>query len=221
MISWLRSMHDSLKDRSYRRSFILGWLLLFASVIVSYYAGIYATKSASNAVTDIVLSNVPVFDLDGVFLFGPVVFWLFVTVVSAIEPRRIPFMLKSIALFVVVRSAFIVLTHIGPFPTHFLDNMNPTSVITSFMFGGDLFFSGHTGLPFLVALIYWDQVWLRRIFVASAVFFGVVVLLAHLHYSIDVLSAFFITYSIYHIAIFFFKKDYELFLGKPPTLPAE
>jgi hypothetical protein len=35
--------------------------------------------------------------------------------------------------------------------------------------------------------------------------------LAHLHYSIDVLSAFFITYTISHIACVFFKKDLLLF----------
>ena len=35
--------------------------------------------------------------------------------------------------------------------------------------------------------------------------------MAHFHYSIDVLSAFFITYTIYHLARFFFEKDYLLF----------
>jgi hypothetical protein len=37
--------------------------------------------------------------------------------------------------------------------------------------------------------------------------FGVVVLLGHLHYSIDVLSAFFISYGIYRIAEIIFHKD--------------
>jgi hypothetical protein len=41
--------------------------------------------------------------------------------------------------------------------------------------------------------------------------FGVIVLLSHLHYSIDVFAAFFITYSIYHIALKLFDRDYEFF----------
>ena len=82
-----------------------------------------------------------------------------------------------------------------------------------FAFGGDLFFSGHTGLPFLMALIFWDNKYLRWIFILTSVMFATVVLLAHLHYSIDVLSAFFITYTIFHIALFLFKKDRRLFFS--------
>jgi membrane-associated phospholipid phosphatase len=78
------------------------------------------------------------------------------------------------------------------------------------MFGGDLFFSGHTGLPFLIALIYWDHKTYRIIFITLAAIFGSVALMGHLHYSIDVFAAFFITYAIYHIAMQIFKKDKDL-----------
>ncbi len=83
--------------------------------------------------------------------------------------------------------------------------------MSKFAFGGDLFFSGHTGLPFLMALVFWKKPILRYFFIASAIGFGAVVLLTHLHYSIDVLSAFFITYTIFHIAEFLFRKDRKLF----------
>ena len=79
------------------------------------------------------------------------------------------------------------------------------------MAGGDYFFSGHTGLPFLLTLLFWDNVFLRVLFFVSSIFFGVVVLLGHLHYSIDVLSAFFITYTIYHLSEAFFPKDKKMF----------
>jgi hypothetical protein len=103
---------------------------------------------------------------------------------------------------------FVSLTHIGPFPLKLELESKLLDFITS---GNDLFFSGHTGLPFLIALIFWDHIYIRRLFLVSSVVFGVVVLLAHLHYSIDVFAAFFITYSIYHISLKVFKRDYEFF----------
>ena len=75
----------------------------------------------------------------------------------------------------------------------------------------DLFFSGHTGIPFLMALMFWNYKPLRYTFLCFSLFFAVVVLLGHLHYSIDVLAAFFITYAIFDICKFFFKKDWALF----------
>jgi membrane-associated phospholipid phosphatase len=88
-----------------------------------------------------------------------------------------------------------------------------TSLFPSIFMGDDLFFSGHAGLPFLLALIFWDDVLLRTIFLGFSVLFSIVVLLGHLHYSIDVASAFFITFTIFVIAKKFFKKDWDLLNG--------
>ncbi|MDE1970286.1 MAG: hypothetical protein KGI50_01785 [Patescibacteria group bacterium] len=197
-------------NKDFLTSLGIGVVLFVISLFVNIYAGTYATVHASNAVNDIILDNIPVFNLGDVFVYGPVIFWIFVTIICIREPKRIPFVLKSIALFVFIRSFFVTLTHIGPYPTEVAINYNQ-KFVKDITFGGDLFFSGHTGLPFLMALIFWDHKYLRVIFTLTAVFFGVVVLLAHLHYSIDVLSAFFITYSISHIARVLFAHDRALF----------
>lgn len=206
----MKNYFKNFSDGDLRRSLILALILLFASLIVNFYAGIYATERASNYVTDIILSNVRTFDLDGVFVFGSWIFVAFIVYVCAKNARKAPFIIKSIALFVLIRAIFITLTHIGPFPTQVV--INPRSFINYFVFGGDLFFSGHTGLPFLLSLIFWDDKRLRYIFLATSIFFGVIVLLAHLHYTIDVLSAFFISYGIFHIAEVLFKRDMQFFL---------
>ena len=198
------------KNKDFLLSLAIGLMLLCASMVVGVYAGQYATESASSPVTDIVLNNIPVFDLDGVLFYGPFVFWAYVAFLGIKKPRRLPFIFKSVAVFVLVRSVFISLTHIGPFPDQEA-MLNPQTFLEKFMFGGDLFFSGHTGLPFLMALIFHKNKKLFVFFTLIAIFFGIVVLLAHLHYSIDVLAAFFITYTIYHIASYLFKKDKELF----------
>lgn len=203
-------------DKRYVLSFVLGLGLLVASLVISSYAVSYANDTASSPVTDIVLSNFSVRDVDGFFVNGAVVMVLFIIGVCIWNPRRIPFVLKTISVFVIVRSLFISMTHIGAFPTHAVINPDSQNLIrdfigaklySSFFLGNDSFFSGHTGLPFLLALLYWDKVWVRLIFIAFSLMFGVVVLLGHLHYTIDVLSAFFISYGVYRISRRLFKKD--------------
>lgn len=200
------------RHKGFLISVILSIALLAVSLVVNFYAGMFATEKASNSVTDIVLSNIPVFDVDGIFVYGPFVFWIFVAALCFKKLNRIPFILKSVALFVLIRSLFITLTHIGPFPSQ-ITVVGPLNIFEKLTFGGDLFFSGHTGLPFLMALVFWENVRLRVFFIAAAIFFGAIVLMAHLHYSIDVLSAFFITYTIYHIAEIMFKNDKKLFMA--------
>jgi len=180
------------------------------SLVVNFYAGVYATMSASNPVTDLILDHIPVYNIDTIFIYGPLLLWVFVALLCFNEPKKIPFVLKSVALFIIIRSVFITLTHIGPSVDGF--NLNYSSkLIRDFTFGGDLFFSAHTGLPFLMALIFGKDKRLLVLFTLTAIFFGIVVLMGHVHYSIDVLAAFFITYTIFHLSRFFFKKDWESF----------
>ena len=209
----LRPFFIHFKDEAFVQSLILSFLLLVLSLFINFYAGVYATHKASNAVTDIILSNTRVYDLDQIFIYGSWFLVLFIAFVCIKYPRKTPFILKNISLFVIIRSIFITLTHIGPFPTEII--INPRSFLNYFVFGGDLFFSGHTGLPFLLSLVFWDIRWLRRTFLSISLCFGVIVLLAHLHYTIDVLSAFFISYGICHIARVLFKKDYAHFIEEP------
>jgi hypothetical protein len=61
-----------------------------------------------------------------------------------------------------------------------------------------------------MALLYWDNKVLRTSFVALSIIFAAVVLMGHLHYSIDVLAAFFITYAIYGIAEKAFDEDMKM-----------
>ena len=188
-------------------SMIVGWAFFVVSLIINYYAGTYATEKASSSVTDIILSNTRVYDVDGMFVYGAVILVSSIALLCVFEPKRFPFILKNIALFVMVRSVFITLTHLGPFPTQ--TAVDPFNLISRFSFGGDLFFSGHTGLPFLMALSFWNNKILRYTFLVISVFFGTIVLLGHLHYTIYFLAAFFITYGIHEMSKLFFRRDYE------------
>ncbi|MFZ2205139.1 MAG: phosphatase PAP2-related protein [Candidatus Magasanikiibacteriota bacterium] len=198
------------KRREFIFSIILSMVMLTVSLFVNFYAGMYATNQASNFVTDIFLSNIRTFDVDGLFVYGGFSLFIVIGLFCVTNPKKIPFTIKSISLFVVVRSIFVSLTHLGPFPTQALVPLE--NIISYVSFTGDLFFSGHTGLPFLMSLIYWDNKIARYFFIGLSLFFGMIVLLGHLHYSIDVLSAFFITFTIFHISKTIFKKDYDVTL---------
>ena len=183
-------------------------VFFYAGLVMNFYAGTYAMEEASGSVTDIILSNTRTYDVDGLFVYGSYALFLFILFLTLRKLNQMPFIGQTIALFVMIRSLFITLTHVGPFPTQIAIDSNLLSRVS---FGGDLFFSGHTGLPFLMALIFWDVLLLRYTFLTISIAFGIIVLLGHLHYSIDVVSAFFITYGIFHIALKLFKKDYALF----------
>jgi hypothetical protein len=207
---WSQKWKDIITNKDFLKSVFIAFIFLLISLYINFRAGNYATEKASLPVTDIILSNIRVFDVDGFFVWGPIFLFSLITILCLYHPKKIPFILKNIALFTVIRSIFISLTHLGPFPTQIVVE-NAASLINKFTFGGDLFFSGHTGIPFLIALIFWHNKKLRYFFLAYSFFMGTIVLLGHYHYSIDVLAAFFITYSIYHIALYLFKKDKKMF----------
>jgi len=196
------------KSRDFINSAVLGVILLLISFVANYYAGVYATSSQSNAVSDLLLDHLPVYNVDLIFFEGFFILWILVILILLYRPKNIPFTVKSVALFILIRSVFITLTHLKIYPeSAYLD---PNDVFQNiFTFGGDLFFSAHTGLPFLLALIYWKDRKLRILFLAASVFFAAAVLLGHLHYSIDVFAAYFITYSIYKMAEYFFGRDFR------------
>lgn len=210
MKKWFNKVRTAVTHKGFLLSLLLAIFLLGFSLLANFYAGQYAREEASNPVTDIVLNNIPVFDVDISFVYGPILFWFLVVLLCVKEPKRFPFVMKSVFLLMVIRSIFVSLTHIGPFPNHL---QVESSLFLYFTSGGDLFFSGHTAFPFMMSLIFWEDKTLRYLFMALSVFFGMIVLMAHLHYSIDVLAAFFITHTVFHISKTFFKKDREMLLS--------
>ena len=199
----------------FQRSVLFSVLFFTASIVVSFYAIHFAGEHASNYVTDVILSNTPVFAVEDFFVYGTFVMIAISSVIATYHPKQIPFVLNTVALFFIIRSGFTSLTHLAPYPVHATSDFG--TAINRAFFGSDRFFSAHTGLPFLGALGFWYKPAIRYLFLATSVYFGVVVLMGHLHYSIDVLSAFFITYTIYHIARWLFATDYARFIAKDPA----
>jgi hypothetical protein len=204
----LRLYQTLLNNRAYLRSLAEGAAFLAASTIAIFAAVTYATVHASNHVTDFVLSRVGPFNVRFLFIYGTFTAFIITAGLLAWRPNRVPFALKAMALFLLVRAVFVALTHVAPSP---IDPQKPAPFFNSIFYGSDLFFSGHTGLPFLAALAFWHIPQWRMFYLVLTVFFGSVVLLGHYHYSIDVLAALFITHGVFQISCWLFARDYALF----------
>lgn len=133
-------------------SVISGALLLVVGAIMNYEVGAFATKYASNTVTDALLNHLPFVNVGILFVYTSFATVFLLIAILFFEPKWIPFTLKSFGIFLVVRSFFIPLTHIGA-PLHEA-TYGGYNILQKLFFGADFFFSGHTGLPFLVALIF-------------------------------------------------------------------
>ena len=189
---------------------------MIVSLFARFFISGYVNNLPSTPVADLILSNIRVYDVGGIFVYGTVLLVFVGIFVGLRQINCVPFIMKSIALFTLIRSVFVILTHISAFPTHIVieSSFFSSAIFDGIFTGNDLFFSGHTGLPFLLALMFWENKTQRTIFFGFSILFAIVVLLGHIHYSIDVLSAFFITYGIFQICKFLFKKEWELFLKK-------
>jgi len=197
-----------------RHSLYLGILLFILSAIVQITLGHYSSMRSLSApyARDVFLDNLPVVDLTPVIVAGNILLWIFGFFLLIKNPRYLSFGIKAIALLDICRAFFISLTHLGPYPHAFSpgpDNFG-YGIYKIFTFQGNYFFSGHTALPFMFALIFWDNDLLRRFFVFLTAFFGAAVLFAHVHYSIDVFAAPFIVYGVYAITTKVFAHDYAL-----------
>jgi hypothetical protein len=196
-----------------KRSFWLGLLFLILALLIQSGAGRYSARSALNAsfAGDLILDNLPTVNLDFLIIQGAIILWAVSSILLGLRPRYALFGMKAVALFIVVRSISINLTHIGIYPHQavFDSTAYGYSLYSLFSFQGNFFFSGHTGLPYLMALVFWQNDFWRRFFITVSVVFASSVLLAHSHYSIDVFAAPFITYGIYRIAQQIFPRDFS------------
>lgn len=184
--------------------------LLAIALFIQKTSDIYVRSIQSQAVGDILLNNIPAWDIDGIIILSTLLLTLTIICLLIARPWYVLFTIKSIALFVIIRAFFISLTHLGVNPHEIVFDPNNIGFwFYDFLYNtkNDFFFSGHTGLPFLMALIFYNDSFWRKMFFTTSLIFGISVIIAHMHYSIDVFAAPFITYNIYTIAEKIFKKD--------------
>jgi len=194
-----------------RRSLYVAFLIMGLSLIFQYYAGAYSEHVATQYVGDLLLDNLPVVNLNFIIVEGALWAILISFILMMCKPQYIIFELKTVALFLAIRAVFVAVTHLGIYPGQVVPGpgfFDQLYVALGLQTG--YFFSAHTGLTLLMSFIYWEEKFWRFLYMAGSAVFGISVLLAHVHYSIDVLAAPFMSYSIFKLSEYLFKEDYEL-----------
>ncbi len=177
----------------------LGFLSLAAALYFTGVTSRFADSQPVVSLRDLILDRLPAVNLDFLNTFGFLfVIFAFMAAILIYQPEEIPFVLFSAALFVFVRAAFVAMTHLGA-PADILKLSWQTGFLKNLSFTIDLFFSGHTGLPFLAFLVLRPSL-IKKFFLFASLVMGASVLLSHVHYCIDVFAAFFITYAVFKIA---------------------
>jgi hypothetical protein len=216
-----RSLLDTWKDAwtspAIRRQFLLtvpalvGVLLVFSRFIIVIEARPGVT------LPDPVLALFEARDFTWLvfaFIYGSLLLGLFYLLS---HPRVL---LVAMQAYVIMMSVRMVVMYLAPFdPPHgLIPLIDPFAAAgTGATLTRDLFFSGHTSTLFLLCLTARLRT-LRLIFLICAIVTGTLLMLQHVHYSLDVASAPFFAYTSYRLALLF-EEWYTTRLSSATTVP--
>lgn len=200
-------------DRRYGISVIFGVMLLVVSMYSGYLANNYLQGADNSPVPDLLLDFLPYFDVADFLLGGMIIFFVYLVYLCITKPNIIPFTLKVLSLSILIRSVFIILTHLGA-PTTYYQLHNPvTDGFFPLLLDDGFFFSGHAAVPFVLALSFWKYRPARIMFLLISGTAAFLVLIGRLHYSIDVFAAYFIAWGIFSFTKALFRSDYRRVLA--------
>ncbi len=202
--NWKRELHE------HKYLILISILILICAGIINISAGTYVDQANTSPVNDIILDNIPTINLEPLFSWGAILFF-FVLLLYLLffNVKRFHSAAFAFSVLILVRSFFIVLTHLGK-PIDAVELGSLPGIYKIFNFHNDLFFSGHAAMPFMAFLLFRNEK-IAWFFLLTTMVMSITVLAMHLHYSIDVFAAFFITYAIYTFSNWFdgwFKEKY-------------
>jgi hypothetical protein len=200
------TIHTNFWKKEHGFSLLLSLVFFGIALVVQRVADRYVGSLQGIAVQDVLLTMLS----DTVIIISTLILTFIIIDLFLCKPRYLNIGIKAFSLFIITRSFFISLTHLGSSP-HELQ-FSPDSIgycLYNILYNthGDFFFSAHTGVPFLMALVFWPEKRWRIFFLITSGVFGFGVLVAYIHYSIDVFATPFMAYSIFAVTKYFFKRD--------------
>jgi hypothetical protein len=194
-ISWL----EAWQHKRFRYKTIIALLLVAIILILLPTFFAFIEKREGMVLQDFVLDAIPAMDVSipTFAIIWSVVLLVFYRIYQ--NPRLFLVVAYGFILMCVLRVLTISLLPLHP-PTGLIVLKDP---IANIAYGGngifitkDLFYSGHTGNMFLFFLCL-EHKWDKIIALTASFLVGILVMVQHIHYSIDVLAAFHFTYFIY------------------------
>ncbi|WP_291858313.1 hypothetical protein [Marinilabilia sp.] len=183
----------------HNKYFYIGLLTLIVGMELNFYSQKYLLNYIQNGkslpiLSDLVLDNIPLWDIDYLYDIFSIVS-LLVLVVFIIDKRKyqsIPYFLVLSGIFQIVRGFFIVLTPFGN-PMGFDGTEGPFNGFTDIELG--VYPSGHTGIAYLYFLLVKAKPY-RYILLFSVSVIILALFFSRGHYTIDILSGVFFAYAI-------------------------
>lgn len=193
-ICWKEAFSNSL----FKKKFILGSLLIVLNLAVfpAYFS--FIQHRPGTQLNDHLLSNLPGKDVS-VLIFSVIYFSVIIGIRRALKyPQLFLTFMWAYLILNLVRMSTIYLVPLEP-PMGLVLLTDPSLVpfygktsITK-----DLFFSGHTSTVFLIFLVVKEK-WEKILMIIATLVVGVLLLVQHIHYTIDVVMAPFFVYIIFH-----------------------
>jgi len=181
---------------------LLGVVLLILAAIASRLANDFVNgfPLSTESLPDIIHQLGPPVDLnllvtrgDQLLLVLMIAYFLFW------DTESFPLALILLGSYFPIRAVFLFCTVLPtPFPR--IDDQPTLDLKIMFYGTRDLFPSGHAGSIFILAFLVRNHRWVRRAGFALALVMSSAVLMMHVHYTIDVVWAFFISYAIFAFA---------------------
>ena len=200
------NLFQSWKKEIYKNKKVIFFSILFLILANFLYqiAGDYVDETNAVQASDIILDNIPTVNLSFLFVYGSILIIAILVLYSLFfRVKKFHIVLSQLSLLIMIRSFFITLTHLKV-PENAVTLTLP-KFYNLIIFNNDLFFSGHTAVAFLGFLIFRKEKIIGTFFLIATFVMMITVLLMHVHYSIDVFAALFITYGSFKIGEWMFK----------------
>lgn len=188
----------------YKYVILLSLIAVAIAAFLDYYSGVYVSSANVADVPDLILDHIGPVDMSYFYVYGYLilVFALFLYPLI-LHIRTLHIVISQFSLLVMLRALFMIFTHLQS-PLDAIIIHFPW-IFKGLSFENDMFFSGHTAIPFLGFLLFRKSK-IRFFFLIGSVLMAITVILMHIHYSIDVFSAYFITYCSYRIGRYMLRK---------------
>ena len=198
---------DAWKSPDFRLKMLI-FLLIDAGILIAFpYFFHWIESRTGTHLSDPLIENIPAIDFS-IPVFGIV--WgagLVLARRASLSPQVLLVFLAGYALLTLSRFVSITLLPLEA-PQNLIPLVDP---LTNYFYAGkyitkDLFFSGHTSTVILIGLCLTERTERAVVLVASVVL-GVALLFQHVHYTLDIVAAFPLTYIDFRIAKWLVKQS--------------